>query len=176
MKAFTYCCCLISLRRPLCTPGHNHHQACHHQAKDNLPMGQAGAPQNPCPGLDDVPNLQALPTPPYSILCSSVTPSSSWMSKSLRTPWPRPSPSRRPRDPEPVPAFPPLKLCFLTPRAVLGYFAVTQHPPQWLHRVSAVRLPTFCLKQLCPMAEQMCMTKGDWVLLRRQEEEKRESV
>ena len=26
--------CLISHRRPFCTPGYNHHQACSHQAKD----------------------------------------------------------------------------------------------------------------------------------------------
>jgi hypothetical protein len=63
---------LISGTRPLCAPSHNRHQACHRQGQSWWDKLNPSAPP---------------PHFPHSILCSFKIPSSTRMSKRLRTPW-----------------------------------------------------------------------------------------
>ena len=82
-------------------------------AKDNHPWDKLELPSPPLTRARGCPQ----PAGPQLILSSSATPSSAWMSKSLRTPWPWPRCT--PGDPpKPAPAFPlsdcafpPLKQC-----------------------------------------------------------------
>jgi hypothetical protein len=89
-------------------------------------MGKSGVPYptstpTPGPGLDAVPS----PRDHSSVLYSSVTPRSSWMSKSLRTPqyrlsqapgMPPPTPTPIPSH-QPAPAFTHLRLHFSHPQS-----------------------------------------------------------
>ena len=99
---------LVSHRRPLCTLSHNCHQACYHPAKD-FPCGTSQSfPPPPslhlCPGLN----------PAHSTLLF-MTPSGSWMSKSLRTPWPWPH--CRPKEPQDRSGFPTSQTVLLHPQS-----------------------------------------------------------
>jgi hypothetical protein len=80
-------------------------------------MGQAGAPSTPGPGRC----CPQSKSHPYSVLCSSETPSGIWMN--LRNPWPRPR--HRPGTPKPAPdpqtsSVFPTSQSFPTPEQCLG--------------------------------------------------------
>ena len=132
------------LQRPLCTPSHNRHQVCCHQAKDS-PCGTSWS-SHFCPQPLARSSLQA-----STLFSSSEAPSSAWMSKSLRArqPWSR----RRPVDPpKPSLVVLHLRLCFPTLRCL----GTSLRPSTCLaqHGTSAVKLPAFCFpKRPCPVAE-----------------------
>lgn len=106
----------------------------------------------PCPGLDTTYNPQS--TAPNFILCSSATPNSAWVSRSLRTIQSGlvPGPGTPPK---PALAFPHLTLCFLTPRVESHHFPTVWQTTQC--GISAVKLYMFCHpKRLCLVAEWTC--------------------
>jgi hypothetical protein len=108
-------------------------------------MGQARAPLLPWPQTRCYPKPTTPHTHTQSFLCSSMTSSSTWMSKSLRnhdsslvTGW---------GTLEPAPPILHLRLSFPTPRAVPQHFPMPQHPPRWRCEISAVKLSLFHLPQ-----------------------------
>jgi hypothetical protein len=103
-------------------------------------------PLPPAPGQID----NILPTPhPDSILSSSLTSSSTWVSKSLKTS--QPQPLHRPGNPKTSSAVPCLRLCLLTPRAVSQGFPVAHTLLVWSKHS---QLPSSYLPMLlCPVVE-----------------------
>lgn len=72
-----------------------------------------------------------------SILCSSVTPRCTWMSKSQRTPWPWSH--CKPGDPEPALAFPCIRLHFPNPRKVPQLFPIPENQPHQWYGISTLK-------------------------------------
>jgi hypothetical protein len=137
---------LVSLRRPLCAPCQNCHQACHCQAKD-FPHGdllELPSP-NPLPRVDRVCNPQLL-----SLFCISQA--------HLDVQKPENSPLQAWEAPSSF-SFPTSQTGFLTP-GVPQHFPTVQHTPwrqhgQWLmYGLSPGKLPEFWFpKWPCPVAE-----------------------
>lgn len=98
---------LICCRRLLCAPSHNRQKACFGPDKGKHLCWNK--PELPCPPLLCLPSLDIVPN---SVLCSSETPSCTWMSKNLTTLqlWSLVL--------GPTLVFPYLRLCFPTPGAV----------------------------------------------------------
>jgi hypothetical protein len=141
---------LVSHRRTFWAPSHNHHQACHRQAKDN----HRGISQNsPTRNLHLRPRARCSLRAPNSVFSSSSILGGAWMSKSPWSPWLRPH--HRPWDPQASFGFPMPQAVLSHPWSHASGFPTAQHLPRWWHGISAVKLPDFCLSTwLCPVASR----------------------
>lgn len=100
---------LVCHRRSLCIPSHSHNQACYHHP---VPLGTE----------------QSLTHCPNSVLCSSETPRSAWISKTQRTLWPRPY--YRSGDPKTSSSFPTPQTVLSNPRSSVSGLPYSQTPTQ----------------------------------------------